>query len=342
MRFLTTAFVAVACVALLFGCAKESAQEDQGEKAPGQIVMQDDLDADAVAVRIDGQDITNRQVSEEQGRLLQQLGGRMDPQQLGAMKDVIRQQALDNLINRTLLEKAIADAGVTTTPEEVDARMAEVKASFGSEQDFIDRLAMMGMTEDLVRSEMETALKVEKLLVGRQDTSPISEDAIRSYYNENKQRFEQPERVQASHVLIKVDAGATEAMKNVARTDAERVLGELRGGADFAQVASQNSDCPSKERGGDLGYFEQGRMVKPFEDVAFNLKIGEISDVVETQFGYHIIKVTDRQDARTIPFDEAKDGIAAFLEGQRNQRTLETYTEELRSAATIEYPGSGE
>jgi peptidyl-prolyl cis-trans isomerase C len=342
MRILTVVIVAMTCGVLLFGCAKEKAQEDEGEKATGQLVMQDDLDADAVAVRVDGKDITNRQVSSEQGRLMQQLGGRVDPQQLGTMKDVIRQQALDNLINRTLLEKAIADAGVTTGPEELEARMAEVKNSFGSEQEFTDRLAMMGMTEELVRGEMEMALKVEKLLAGRQDTGPIPEADIRSYYDENKQRFQQPERVKASHVLIKIEPGDTEAMKNLARTEAERLLGELRQGADFAQVASLNSHCPSKERGGDLGYFERGRMVKPFDDVAFNLKAGEMSDVVETQFGYHIIKVTDRQEARTIPFGEAKDGIASFLEGQRNQQTLETYTQELRSAASIEYPSSGE
>ena len=108
-------------------------------------------------------------------------------------------------------------------------------------------------------------------------------------------------------------------------------------GADFAKIAEEPSECPSKQQGGDLGFFERGKMVKPFEEAAFNLKVGEVSDIVETQFGFHLIKVSEYQEARTIPFEEVNDKISIHLKNTKEQQAVNTYLGTLREKADIEY-----
>ena len=107
--------------------------------------------------------------------------------------------------------------------------------------------------------------------------------------------------------------------------------------ADFASMAQEHSSCPSKTRGGDLGFFPRGQMVGEFEEVAFALDVGQISDVVETKFGFHIITVTDKKAASTVPFDQSKADITAFLDNQKEQQAVASYIDSLRSIATIQY-----
>ena len=113
---------------------------------------------------------------------------------------------------------------------------------------------------------------------------------------------------------------------------------KVKGGADFAELAKQESSCPSAKKGGDLGEFGRGQMVKPFEDVAFGLKPGDVSDVVETQFGYHIIKSTGKTDGGTIPFDQVEGKITEHLKEMEVQKQVMAKVAELKKAATIETP----
>ena len=147
----------------------------------------------------------------------------------------------------------------------------------------------------------------------------------------------QPERVRASHILLTVNKGDPDSLRTRKKTEAQRILGELKKGADFAEEARKFSDCPSKTQGGDLGYFERGRMVPEFEKTAFALKTGQMSGIVETQFGYHIIKVTDHAQASTVPFDQAKQDIEQYLTQQKKQQALTSYFDSLRSVSKIEY-----
>jgi peptidyl-prolyl cis-trans isomerase C len=324
-------------MAVSIGCSKDEGSGSEDKGAVAQLLPGGDVDGSAMAVKINDQVVTNQEVAEEEGRLMQQLGGRVDPQQMGQMKEVVKKQALENVISRALLDQAIERAGVTASQEEVDARMTEIRSQMGSDEEFAQRLAMMGITEEMLEKEMGTAIKVEKLIETRGDLTTVTDEDLRTYYNENIDRFKQPAQVQASHILFKVETTDTEAEKGAKRQEAEAVLAELGGGADFAQLAQEHSACPSSQNGGDLGFFRRGQMVKPFEDAAFGMKAGEMSGIVETQFGYHIIKVTDRQEEREIPFEEAKEGLIGFLEGQKKQEAMGSYIEELRGEAVIEY-----
>jgi peptidyl-prolyl cis-trans isomerase C len=295
-----------------------------------------------MAVKINGTVISDKEVSDEYSRMVEQLAARIPPQQLEPMQDAIKKQAVENIINRALLEQAIEREGITASQEEIDSRMDAIKSNFGSDSAFSERLATMGITAKELRQEMGAALRMEKLIdkhVG--EIEEPTETELRSFYDENSERFVQPERVRASHILIKTGAGETDPEKAAKRLEAAKILGRIGEGADFAELASRHSECPSKAKGGDVGFFERGRMVKPFEDAAFTLGVGEVSDLVETQFGYHIVKVTDRQEKSSIPYETAKDDIATFLGSHKRQEAINVYTSKLRSAATIEYSESG-
>jgi peptidyl-prolyl cis-trans isomerase C len=339
MRVLRFSLVLIGILGLLLtGCANEEGGEQaeggQGGSMPGSQAAPGDP---TVAVVVNGTEITQGQIDQEVDRMVAQMGGQMSPQQLESMKGMLTQQATDNAINRVLLEDAIEAEGIEASQAEIDERMTEISSQFGSEEEMDNRLAMMGMTRETLMSEMGTAIKVEKLLAMKDTGSEVTDAQVKEYYESNPAQFEQPERIKASHILFGLDNGATPEARAEKKAEAERVLAELRQGGNFEELATQHSTCPSAQNGGDLGFFEKGRMVKPFEDAAFALDVGETSDLVETRFGFHIIKVMEREEARTIPFDEAGENIRGFLESRGKQDALKNYTETLRADANIEY-----
>ena len=161
----------------------------------------------------------------------------------------------------------------------------------------------------------------EKVKIAYLEIAPTSyeqginttDDDIKNYYEDNISTFNEQKKIRAKHILFKLDGKATEDKEKEVKEKAQSVLKEVREGKDFAELAKKYSDCPSKERGGDLGYFSAGQMVKPFEDAAFKMKAGEISDLVRTEFGYHIIKAEDVKEERTRPLEEARGEITGTL-----------------------------
>ena len=164
----------------------------------------------------------------------------------------------------------------------------------------------------------------------------VPEAEVRAFYDQNPDKFKREETVKASHILIGTDSKTSVDDKKKAREKAEKLRKELAGGADFATLAKGNSTCPSSQQGGDLGFFGKGQMVPAFENAAFALKPGEISDVVETQFGYHIIKVTEKKAAATTDFKDVKAKIEEFLKGQKVNDAIQKYLAEARKTAKIE------
>lgn len=291
-----------------------------------------------MVAKVNGRTITEAEVSKETQRLAASMAGQVDPQQMASMKGMVRKQAIEMMINRVLLEQAAKKEGIAVAKDTVAARLSDIKKSFPSEQAFTERVAAMGVTTQDFEKEIETSLQFETLLAKHTSAAkqPTQEE-MKAFYDSNIDKFKQPEQIQASHVLVQVAKTDTDAQKAEKRAKAEKILGDLKGRADFAQTAAQYSDCPSKEQGGDLGYFTKGRMVPAFEAAAFALKVGEMSGVVQTDFGYHIIKVTDRQPARDVPFEEAQANISGYLQDQAKQQEIGSYIQTLRGSAQIEY-----
>ena len=167
--------------------------------------------------------------------------------------------------------------------------------------------------------------------------TPISDEEVKKYYDENPSYFQEPEQVKASHIMIMVDSSADQAKKDEAKKKIEQVLQKVKAGADFAALAKEASeDTYTKDNGGDLDYFSKGQMVQAFEDAAFSLKPGEISNVVETEYGYHIIKVIDKKAAKTITLDESKEEIRSGLKSNKVNSDVSNYVTDLRSKAAVE------
>ena len=253
----------------------------------------------------------------------------------------IREGILDDLIEYRMLLDESAKQGFKVTQQEVDAQLNEVKQTFANESEFVAALGEAGVTEKEFVQTLKDSLTIQKLLESKvADRAKVTDAEVKAFYDENPRFFQQAESVRASHILIKVEPNATPIERDKKKKEIEEVLQALKNGADFGDMAMKYSADPSKVMGGDLGYFTKGRMVKPFEDAAFALKPGELSGIVETQFGYHIIKLVDYQAARIIPFEEMKDVIADNLSLQKKQEAAGKYIEDLYKKTKIEKTGN--
>jgi len=174
----------------------------------------------------------------------------------------------------------------------------------------------------------------------------VTEEDAQKYYQENPKQFETPEQVRASHILVKPEITDPNAdpndVKAMARTKTEDLLKQLKDGADFAELAKSHSSCPSAPKGGDLDLFPRGQTTPAFENAAFELEIGQISEIVETEYGYHIIKATEHKDASTTSFEQAKDDTIKQLTQTKQSEIAEEYIASLRAAANIVYPAGKE
>jgi len=165
----------------------------------------------------------------------------------------------------------------------------------------------------------------------------VSEEDIKAYYESHKDEFKTPEMLNSRHILIKTDPSASDKDKKKAKEKAEEILKKIKAGEDFAKLASDVSDdTVTKTKGGELGFFPKGRMVKPFEDAVFALKPGEVSGIVESQFGYHIIKVEEKKESGIEPFDTAKEKIKQKLLQERAKTKATEFIEKAMKEANIE------
>jgi peptidyl-prolyl cis-trans isomerase C len=246
-------------------------------------------------------------------------------------------QAVDQLISAELLYQAAAKLEIKDLDKQLDAKLAQGKARFKDEQEFKKAIKDLDMDEKDLREYTRRDLLISNFIETKfVSKTVVTEAEARAFYDKNPDKFKQDETVKASHILIGVDAKASADDRKKAREKADKLHKELAGGADFATLAKGNSTCPSSQQGGDLGFFGKGQMVPAFEKAAFALKPGEISAVVETQFGYHIIKVAEKKPASTIAFKDVKTKIEEYLKGQKVNEAIQKYLTDARKSAKIE------
>ncbi len=252
-------------------------------------------------------------------------------------RDEILRGALDRLVVYTLLSQESAKRGIKVDESEIDQKVDGLKKQFPNPEAFSKALAERGMTLESLKHDARKDLSVTKLMDAELAAEPApSDEDIKTFYDKNPERFKEGEKVRASHILIRVDQKARDAEKKKARSEIDSVLKEAKAGGDFAQLAQKHSQDGSASQGGDLNYFTREQMVPEFSKVAFELKPGQVSDIVETQFGYHIIKVVDHQAARTVPFEQVNAQIKQFLGNQKKQQHADTFIDSLKKKSKIE------
>jgi peptidyl-prolyl cis-trans isomerase C len=287
-----------------------------------------------IVARVNGEAINKTDLENAVRSLEGRAGGPVPADQ----RDRVYRGVLDDMIGYKLLVQEAKARKIAVPDADVDAQVAQIRAQFQSDEQFQQALTAQKMTLAAVRDDARSEMSVEKLVEGEiAGKIAVKPEAITDFYQKNPDKFQQGARVRASHILIGIPQNADAATKQQARTKAEALLKDLKGGKDFAEAAKANSQDPgSAQNGGDLGYFEQGQMVPPFEQAAFALKPGQMSEVVETQFGYHIIKVAEKQDSRVVPLDEAKQQIEQYLTQQNRQAQTESFVHGLKAKAKIE------
>jgi peptidyl-prolyl cis-trans isomerase C len=287
-----------------------------------------------VVARVNGEDVTAGELTQAIARIEAQLGAPLPPEE---RSHVVR-EILDQLIAFRLLTQAVAAEGLTMPDAELDAELALVQNQFPSPQAFEEALAAQGTTLDTYRAETRRQILVERLVEQAiADELAVTPEQVTAFYEDNPDQFRVGAQVRARHILIGVPEVGTADARAEARSRAEAVLAELQAGGDFEALAREHSDDPgSAVAGGDLGYFSQGDMVPTFDEAAFALAPGETSGLVESQFGFHIIRVVDRQAARMVPLDDVRPQVEQFLQGQNQQSATQAYIDALRAQGTVE------
>ncbi|MFJ7931735.1 peptidylprolyl isomerase [Peribacillus sp. NPDC096448] len=223
---------------------------------------------------------------------------------------------LDLLITNKLVELEAEKAGIKIKDEEIQKEIDVMAESYGDEKSLEEQLEASGSSMDALKKDIVVYLQTKKLVEPR---ITVTDDEISTYFEDNKDTFAQAEQVEASHILVEDEKTA------------KKVAKELAAGGDFAKLAAEYStDTETADNGGSLGYFGKGDMVEEFEDVAFDLDINKVSDPVKSEYGYHIIKVTGKKEAKKANLEDSKDVIKETLLSERLQEEYPVWLAEVK------------
>ena len=291
-------------------------------------------DPEAVVVRVNDMEIKRGEIIELVNLTMQRIGGQVPPQQLPQLQQQMYTRVKNDLINAKLIENAVQTSDIQVSEADIESEITTIRDSLPEGKTLEELLAVQENTlaelKSDIRNQLASRTLFEQQVVGVPEANEVD---AQTFYDENPTNFQTPEQVTASHILIATSDDESE--------DPKATLEEIRasiiaGETSFAEAAAAHSSCPSSANGGSLGTFGKGQMVPEFEIAAFTQEVGEVGDIVETQFGCHIIQVSERTEEGTIAFQTAKDQIIEFLTNQSKQQVISSYIETLRDQATIE------
>jgi len=284
---------------------------------------------------VNGAVITQEDLDRELSMAQQQISNQDQPN-AEHLAD-IKKKLLDSLITRKVLYQESEKKGIEVNDTTIDKRLVNMKKQFPKEDDFKGMLEKLHLTEETLKSQLREGMAIQKLIEQEAVSNlKISDKDAKDYYDGHMDLFKQPAKIQASHILVKVEPGVDESVKAEALKKIKKIQKELRENGDFAELAKKYSDCPSGAKGGDLGYFGRGQMVKPFEEMAFSLKKGEISGITETKFGYHLIKAGDRKPEVIADYKDVKEKLVQYLKQMKTGEEVKKYIEGLEENSKIE------
>lgn len=237
----------------------------------------------------------------------------------------LKKQTLEQLMKNELLLQSCYELGITVSEEDIKGELTKIKQTYPDEDTFMKILEQMNYTLEELRSDIILQISYEKLAGVLVQNEKVTDEELKQFYQDNIRRFSQEEQVHGYHILVDT------------KEKADEILKELQKSADFGEMAEKYSTCPSSAQGGDLGFFGRGAMVAEFETAAFALELGQLSEPVQTQFGWHIIKVTEKKDAVIKTFEELKPDVEKIFLEQIKFDSAMKYIEKKWSEADIEY-----
>ncbi len=310
----------IAVVGLWLGTSAATAQEQLPE----------------IVARINGFEVTKAELLAQVQEIREQVmrAGGVDP----AIDVDFYREALEILINETLIYEDAQSRGVGAGAEDVDRAVASVRSRYPDEAAFDQALASNGSDRQKLRTQLRRALTTEMLI--RNEILPkvtITEEARRAYHQTNQEQMRTPERCRVRHIVIRAGVGASAEEKSAARAKVQELLGQIRDGADFTALASEHSEeRGSREQGGELPWILMTNRAQPFEKAISELSVGQLSGVVETEMGFHLIELLDRRSAGIKSFAEAEADITHILQRVAVREAIQRRVTTLRATAKIE------
>jgi len=317
----STAAVIIICICILilnpFSGSAEEASNDKLALVNGTVITRVEFDREMTAAY----------------RQFMRTGQKINQQQLAEFK----KQVLESLIAQELILQESIKKGIKIEDKTINEELAKMKQNYPNEEAFNTALKNSNLSEENLKSDLHKKIVIQKYIKNEFELSTdISDKEIKAFYDSHPESFTKPEQVRARHILIKIDPNTGETQKKEAKQKLAAVQARLKKGDDFADLAKEFSEDTSKSQGGDLGLFRKGQMVKPFEEVAFNLPVGQVSDIVETQFGYHLIKVEEKIPGSLVKFDEIKEKLKMYLKQQQTGAKVQAHIAQLKEKAKIE------
>jgi parvulin-like peptidyl-prolyl isomerase len=252
---------------------------------------------------------------------------------------------IDRLIDRRLVEDQLAETDIEVTDAEIDKEIESVKAEIAKMakakgQDDVSLETVLkekGISQKELKDSLRQSIALRKYLTEKRDVSLPSDEEVRSFYENNAEKFTRPEQVHAHHILIRVKKGEGEKAWNKAKKKITSIRKKITAGEiTFAEAAKESSEGPSGERGGDMGFISRDRLDEDFSQAAFSLETDTLSEPVKTDFGWHLIKVTERKSSKQVPFEEVEDRLRRKLEEQAIKKGRDKMLSDLRDQAKIE------
>lgn len=302
-----------------------------GDNAP--VVMAENAASGDIAVSVDGVVMKKADLEKDLQAAFDTYKNKVPADKQKEMKEQLRKQLIQVFIMKTLLSKEVEKRKITASNEEITKTIETIKAQMAP-----NKTADEFMKENKIKKEdVALAVKIEKfkdMEVGQKGKP--TEKEISKFYNENREKlFIQPASVHVRHILVTVKKEDDEKIKAQKKAKIEDLRKQLLSGGDFADLARKNSDCPSKEMGGDLSYIKKGQMVKEFETAAFSQEKNAIGPVIKTQYGYHIVQVLDKKPEKKVELKEVKEKISTHLEQSKKMEAFNAIVKKIREQAKV-------
>jgi peptidyl-prolyl cis-trans isomerase C len=335
------------CIALLAGCSKSKDDKtvsatpmppapsaDMATPAAGlpPPVAQPAISSNTVLMEVNGEALTAGDIEQEVRIRMLSIADQIPPEMAPQLIKNAINVSMEKFMVRALLQSEAVKKGLAVTETDRKAAMEDLARTLPEGMNVEEFIKSSSLGEERINRQINTQILINKLLSSTfTNSTDVSDQELDEFIEKNKENLTLPETVRARHVLLLVPEGTDEAKKAEIRKKADTVQAKLAEGADFEATAKEFSECPSKEHGGDLGTFPRDKMVKAFSDAAFSQKLKEIGAVVETSFGYHIIQVTEKNEAGIAPRDEIRQKIQM----SKQQGMLAEYVDGLRKDAKI-------